>query len=105
MNLGPPKSPHPDFRWMVFFYIKTLYNINDNIVPLLPVYVLAHKDFKWEKGKLPPYIPVPRSLVPYKNSLQVQDIELKFIQKEAKATIRDQNLLLPPKGVDPKKAF
>lgn len=105
LNIPTMKSPHKDFRWMVFFYVRCLYKISKGATPLLPVFVLAHKDFKWTKGKLPSYIPVPRNLVPYKGSLQIQDLEVKFIQKMAHESIGEKKLILPPRGVDPKKAY
>jgi hypothetical protein len=105
VNITPPKSPHRDFRWIVFFYVRCSYEITKNKHPLVPFFILADKDFSWVKGKQPEFIPVPLNLLPYQNSLQDQDLRINMIPKTIKDIIRDKNLLLPPRGVDPHKFF
>lgn len=65
VNITPPKSPHKDYRWIIFFYVRSSYEITKNKHPLVPFFILADKDFSWVRGRQPEFVPVPLNLLPY----------------------------------------
>lgn len=105
LNLPAPKSPHKDFRWMVFFFVKAIYTVSKGKTPLIPFFILVHKNFRWRKGEMSPYVPVPRSPQEIKNTLKLMDLPLRVLPEHARLLIRDRNLLHPPVGVNPELAF
>ena len=102
INLEPPKTVDKDYRWILFFWVETPYNVgSDGRQAWIPVYILTHAEFNWKKNEIPPEIPVPKNLTRFKNgSLPVEFLPVRIEPTNASTMMLDPNLLAVPKGIN-----
>lgn len=104
--LQPPKSFDPNFRWILFFYLRCEYAIgSENNKPFLPVYILARKDFVYQKDSIPKMIPVPLRAVKENGQIPSEELTLTFKKFDSKKLLPNSDLLEAPKSVTPDQVF
>lgn len=106
VNSTVPQSFNSEYRWILLMYVPCNYWVGDDKkVPLLPVYILARKDFKYTKDKLPEYIPVPRNTELTDGEIKADLISITFTAKNASQVLPNPEVLEKPVGYDGKKIY
>lgn len=106
LNTTVPASFDPNYRWIVFMWIRANYWIGDDKkVPLLPVYILARKDFVLKKGEKPLHIPVPRTVERFNNEIPAELITLSFSAVTGSQMLPNPEILDLPVGYEADSIF
>ena len=102
INLDPPKTVDPEYRWMLYFWAETPYTIGfEKKNAWIPFYILGKSDFQWVLSEVPPSIPVPKNLSRAANSsLPTEELLIKFSPLKTIDMVKDKNVFAIPSGVD-----
>lgn len=106
LNTTVPASFDPNYRWVLYMWIRANYWVGDEEkVPLLPVYILARKDFIVKKGEKPLHIPVPRTVDKINGEVPAELITLSFSAVKGSQLLPKPEILDLPVGYEAEKIF
>ena len=106
LNSTLPPSFNSEYRWILLMYLQANYWVGEQgNIPLLPVYILARKDFHYTKNKIPEFIPVPQNTEITEGEVKAELLTLVFTAKNGSSLLNDSKILDKPVGYDGKKIF